>query len=308
MRMTSRTKIAVIVLNYNSAAHTLRCIESLRRHSTACADVAVVVVDNKSAAADRKQLETIPQGTATCVWSERNLGFAGGMMLGARTLQADYYFFLNNDCEFLNDVLAILTEFMDAHADAALCSASMFDADDQPRSSFGYFPSLALSLFSAGVLRRIRPRRYPSRRRRYHAPLEVPVVTGAALFVRGSVLWQLGGLDAGYFLYCEEEDFAWRVYQAGGSVYHVPQARIRHIGGASSSQPALQTALQREYYISLCRYLRTHHGAAYAFVYRVLVAAKLLRRALVGRAPFGLLGFVLRGAPQSRSLRYQQDP
>ena len=306
--MTVHAKIVVIVLNYNSAAYTLRCIESLRRHSRTADGVAVVVVDNNSTAVDRKQLQTIPQDTATCVWSERNLGFAGGMMLGARTLQADYYFFLNNDCEFLNDVLAILTEFMDAHADAALCGASMFDADDRPRSSFGYFPSLALACFGTGVLRRIRPRRYPSRRPRYHAPLQVPVVTGAALFVRGSVLWQLGGLDAGYFLYCEEEDFAWRVHQAGYGVYHVPQARIRHAGGASSGQAALQTALQREYYISLLRFLRTHHGTAYEYVYRVLAAAKILRRALMGRASFDLLGFVLRGAPVSRSLRYRQDP
>ncbi|HKS93286.1 MAG TPA: glycosyltransferase [Gammaproteobacteria bacterium] len=306
--MTARTKIGVIVLNYNSAACTLRCLESLRRHTGVSADVTVVVVDNNSAPGDRKQLATIPRSTATCVWSERNLGFAGGMMLGARSVQADYYFFLNNDCEFLDDVLSILTAFMDAHVDAALCSAGMFDADDQPRSSFGYFPSLALAFFGAGVLRLFQPQRYPRRRRLYRAPLAVPVVTGAALFVRGTVLWQLGGLDTGYFLYCEEEDFAWRAHAAGHKVYHVPQARIRHIGGASSQQPELQLALQREYYISLFRYLRRQHGAAYAFVFRLLTASKVLRRALFGRAPFGLLGFVLRGAPEDRSLRYRQNP
>lgn len=305
--MTAQTKIAVVVLNYNSAGYTLRCIESLRRHTAATADVTVVVVDNNSAPADREQLAAIPRGTVTCVWSECNLGFAGGMMLGARSVPADYYLFLNNDCEFLNDVLSILTAFMETHADAALCGASMFDADDQPRSSFGYFPSLALAFFGASVLRRFQPRRYPSRRQPYRTPLPVPVVTGAAMFVRATVLWQLGGLDAGYFLYCEEEDFAWRIHQAGRKVYHVPQARIRHIGGASSKQPELQLALQREYYISLFRYLRTLHGAAYAFVFRLLVAAKILRRVLAGRAPFGLLGFVLRGAAESRSLRYRQN-
>ncbi|MDE2069818.1 MAG: glycosyltransferase [Gammaproteobacteria bacterium] len=305
--MTARTKIGVIVLNYNSAGYTLRCIQSLRRYTSASADVTVVVVDNNSAPDDRKQMATIPQSTAACMWSERNLGFAGGMMLGARSVQADYYFFLNNDCELLNDVLSILTQFMEAHADAALCSASMFDADDQPRSSFGYFPSLALACFGAGVLRLFQPRRYPRRRRLYRTPVEVPVVTGAALFVRGTVLWQLGGLDTAYFLYCEEEDFAWRVHAAGHRVYHVPQARIRHIGGASSKRPELQLALQREYYISLFRYLRRHHGAAYSFVFRILVAAKILRRAVLGGKPFGLLGFVLRGAPEDRSLRYRQN-
>ncbi|MDE1887333.1 MAG: glycosyltransferase family 2 protein [Gammaproteobacteria bacterium] len=305
--MTAHTKIAVVVLNYNSAAFTLRCIESLRQHTTAPVAVNVVVVDNNSAPADKKLLTTIRPGTATLVWSERNLGFAGGMMLGARSVQAEYYFFLNNDCEFLNDVLSILTQFMEAHAEAALCSASMFDADDRPRSSFGYLPSLALMILGAAVLRLFQPRRYPRRHRLYRTPVEVPVVTGAAMFVRGSVLWQLSGLDTAYFLYCEEEDFAWRIRQAGRKVYHVPQARIRHVGGASSGQPELQAALQREYYISLFRFLRSQHGAVYAFALRLLVATKILRRALLGRMPFGLLGFVLRGAPENRSLRYRQN-
>lgn len=304
--MSQRAKIAVIVLNYNSAAYTLRCLQSLQRHTTAPARVAVVVVDNHSTPADRKQLATLPKDTVTWVWSESNLGFAGGMMLGANALEADYYFFLNNDCEFLNDVLAILSAFMDTHTHAAVCSAGMLDDQHQPRSSFGYFPSLGLSLFGSSVLRLFRPKSYPSRRRRYQTPLAVPVVTGAAMFVRGSVLRQLHGLDTGYFLYCEEEDFAQRVQRAGWKLYHVPEAKILHVGGASSKAPELQFALQREYYISLFRYLRLYHGPVYTFAFRVLVAVKLLKRVLLGRAAYSLVKFVWCGAPEYRSLRYQQ--
>lgn len=305
--MTVRAKIAVVVLNYNSASYTLRCLKSLQQYTADRAGIAFILVDNHSLAADRQLLESLPRDAVTCVWSERNLGFAGGMMLGAHALPADYYLFLNNDCEFLNDVLAILAGFMDTHPQVALCGARMLDAEGQPRSSFGYFPSLQLALFGSGVLRLFRPRRYPSRRKTYRQPVEVSVVTGAAMFVRASALQALGGLDTGYFLYCEEEDFAWRIRQAGWQAYHVPEAEIRHTGGASSKAPGLQTALQREYYISLFRYLRKHHGPTYAFAYRVLVAVKLLRRALLGRVPYRLLQFVLRGAPASESLRYRQD-
>lgn len=305
--MTVRAKIAVVVLNYNSAAYTLRCLQSLQRCTVDRAGVAIVLVDNHSLAADRQLLEGLPGDAVTCVWSERNLGFAGGMMLGASAVQAEYYFFLNNDCEFLNDVLALLAEFMDTHPQAALCGARMFDAKGRPRSSFGYFPSLPLALFGSSVLRLFHPRRYPGRRKSYRQPVEVSVVTGAAMFVRATVLQALGGLDTGYFLYCEEEDFAWRIRQAGWQAYHVPEAEIRHTGGASSKAPGLQTALQREYYISLFRYLRKHHGPAYAFAMRVLVAAKLLRRAFFGRVPYRLLRFVLRGGPSSESMRYRQE-
>ena len=300
-------KIAVIVLNYNSAEHTLRCVESLWKHTASTDNMRVIVVDNNSASADRKKLSLFPPHKVTFVQSERNLGFAGGMMLGARATDADYYLFLNNDCELLNDALSILARFMDAHGDAAICSASMFDASGRPRSSFGYFPSLWLALLGSGLLRLLQPRRYPSRHRRYQTPLEVQVVTGAAMFVRGTALRQLHGLDTGYFLYCEEEDFAWRAHEAGWKAFHVPEARIRHIGGGSSTEAALQPVLQREYYISLFRYLRLHHGSAYVFLFRVLAVAKILRRALFRKAPFNLVRFVFSGPPEHNSLRYRQN-
>ena len=302
-----RPKIAVIVLNYNSAEHTLRCTESLWAHTADSATMRVIIVDNNSTPADRQKLDSIPANRATLMQSERNLGFAGGMMLGAQAVEADYYFFLNNDCELLNDVLSILARFMDTHEDAALCSASMFDASDRPRSSFGYFPSLWLALFGSGLLHLFRPRSYPGRHRLYRTPLEVEVVTGAAMFIRATALRQLHGLDTGYFLYCEEEDFAWRAHEAGWKAYHVPEAKIRHIGGGSSTEVRLRTALQQEYYISLFRYLRLHHGAVYAFLFRVLTVAKILRRALFGKAPYSLVRFILHGAPENQSLRYRQN-
>lgn len=127
------------------------------------------------------------------------------------------------------------------------------------------------------------------------------------MFVRGTVLNTLNGLDTGYFLYCEEEDFALRIRQAGWKTYCVPSARIMHVGGASSSSTELRPAMQREFYISFFRYLRLHHGALYAFAFRAVLALKILRRALTGKVEFGLVGFVLQGAPKKASLRYRQS-
>ena len=299
--------IAVVILNYNSAEYTLRCVESIHRHTADLSRVSLIVVDNDSSPADRQRLAPLADHNLRIIQSDRNLGFSGGMMLGAHNTVADYYFFLNNDCEFLNDVVSILCGFMEDHARAALCSGSMSNADGRPRSSFNYFPSLALTLLGSGVLRFLRPHRYPERRRLPDRPLPVDVVTGAAMFVRGTVLKALNGLDTGYFLYCEEEDFALRVKQAGWQTYCVPQARIMHVGGASSSNTELRPAMQREFYISFFRYLRLHHGALYGLAFRAVLALKTLRRALAGKAEFGLVCFVLQGAPGKASLRYRQS-
>ena len=301
--MATPAKTAVVILNYNSAPHTLRCLAALKAQSREMPDV--VVVDNASAAADREKLAPLARQGVRLVQSGKNLGFSGGMMLGAAQVQADYCLLLNNDCEFQNDVLAALTAFMDAHPDAALCGTAMVDESGKPRSSFNYFPSLAHALFGYGLSRLLHPARYPDRRALHTEPLQVPVVSGAAMFLRMSAFRELGGLDTGYFLYCEEEDYALRVHRAGWQTWLVPGARMMHVGGASSQGAQLKPRLQQEFYISFCRYLRLHYGPLYGLAYRLVLAAKLLKRALTGRAPFGLIGFVLRGAPEAASLRHQ---
>lgn len=302
--MAQQAKIAVVILNYNSADHTLRCLEALRSHSTSLPEL--VVVDNASAPEDQAKLEPLARQGVKLVLSPRNLGFSGGMMLGySHVRDADYCLLLNNDCEFQNDVLAALRDFMESHPDAALCGTTMRDESGKPRSSFNYFPSLWHSLFGYGLSKLLNPERYPDRRREHSAPIRVDVVSGAAMFMRCSVLRELGGLDTGYFLYCEEEDYALRVHRAGLQTWLVPQARIMHVGGASSGGATLKPRLQQEFYISFCRYLRLHYGPVYGLAFRSVTALKLLKRALTGRVPFSLAGFVLKGAPESASLRHQ---
>lgn len=301
--MTQQAKTAVVILNYNSADHTLRCLAALRAQSRVLPDI--VVVDNASAPADREKLSPLAASGVHLIHSKKNLGFSGGMMLGARHTDADYVLLLNSDCEFQNDVLGSLQDFMQAHPDVALCGAAMQDESGKPRSSFNYFPSLVHSLFGYGLSRLFNPRRYPDRRAQHSEPLPVDVVSGAAMFMRCTVLKELGGLDTGYFLYCEEEDYALRVRRAGLQTWLVPAARIMHVGGASSQGAELKPRLQQEFYISFCRYLRLHYGPAYGLAFRLVTALKLLKRALTGRVPFGLVGFVLRGAPESASLRHQ---
>ena len=68
------------------------------------------------------------------------------------------------------------------------------------------------------------------------APFPVDWVLGAALMVRGDVVAAIGGLDDGYFMYCEELDWCLRMRQAGHEILAAPAARIVHHEGQSSRQ------------------------------------------------------------------------
>ena len=53
--------------------------------------------------------------------------------------------------------------------------------------------------------------------------------------IRRETLDRVGPLDEGYFMYCEEIDWCMRAKRAGWGIYCVPQARIVHLAGQSTS-------------------------------------------------------------------------
>ncbi len=298
-----RVAVAVSVLNYNSADATRHCVASILNATDPNLDFRVVVVDNGSAPAEN--LATHAWGDPRVAFhpSRINLGFAGGHQFAIQFIRARYYFFFNNDGYLCNDAIRALHDFMEAHPECALATGQCFDANGQARASFNYEPSLARAVFGPRLLRWIHPEGYPLRHVVYSRPIEVPMVTGSALFVRAEPFEELGGLDTRYFLYCEEEDLARSLKLRGGRIYFVPDAHFCHVGGGSSLQ---SPALRREFYLSFHYYLRKHHNRFYVIAFRFVLLGKLLVRVLRGRDPWNLFWFVARGAPERESLRFRQ--
>ena len=73
------------------------------------------------------------------------------------------------------------------------------------------------------------------------APFAVDFVLGAAMLVRGAAIVQVGALDDGYWMYCEEMDWCRRFWRGGWSVYVLPAVQIIHHEAQSSRQHRWQT-------------------------------------------------------------------
>ncbi|EQD76160.1 glycosyl transferase family 2 [mine drainage metagenome] len=300
---THRFAVAVTILNYNSAGMTRHCVASILKETDPRLDLRVVVVDNASAPEENLANHAWGDPRVEFHPSRINLGFAGGHQFALQFVRARYYFLFNNDGYLCNDAIRILYDFMEGHPGAVLATGQCLDANGQVRASFNYEPSLARAVLGSGLLRRMHPENYPHRLIAYSHPIEVPMVTGSALFVRAEPFEALGGLDTHFFLYCEEEDLARSLRQRGGHVFFVPEARFRHIGeGASSGHPGLR----QEFYISFLYYLRKHHSRPYVLAFRLFLLVKLLVQAFRGREPWTLFWFVACGAPERRSLRFSQ--
>ncbi len=297
--------VSIILVNYNSSDFTLPCIQSIR-DKTRAVDYEIIVVDNNSIPTEQAKLQHVEQDSQIkFVRSEVNLGFAGGNMLGVQLAQSDtdYYFLLNNDTLLLNDVCGELSQYMESYQEVGVCTPQTFKADGSFEPSFIYFPTLAVNVFGHGLMRMLQPSAYPSYKKRYDQPVFVPVVTGCAMFARGSIFRELNGLDTTYFLYCEEEDFCQRVRRAGYKASLVPSATFVHYAGGSGEQ---SLPIRKEFYISLFHYYRTYHNWFERGLLTLFYALKNARKTVRNRDFSRVALFILRGAPMGESLRHKQ--
>jgi len=299
-------KVSVVIINYNSSEYTIECLKSIYNFTAVGFSFEIVIIDNNSRYADFEKLKD-----AISVYkfikllrSDVNLGFSGGNMLGVQNANAEYIYFLNNDCELLNDNLGILYNFMQTNPDAGVCTGQMFRSDLSFHHSFDYFPGLKLKIFGSSLLRIFSPTNYPSIKARYDEPLQVPTVTGSAMFVDFTAFSKIGGFDTNFFLYCEEEDICYRFRKSGYTAYLVPDARFVHHFGKSTQRNFL---FERENYISLLYLLRKHYSYPEYFLLKAIYFFKIVKKFYRSREYSKLAFFILKGAPMSFSMRYNQE-
>jgi len=302
----TQSRVSVSIINYNCAQYTAACIQSILE-KTGDTNYEILVVDNDSGEEDLSELKSkLPDlPNLKLIESNQNLGFAGGHMLAFEQCGSDYFFVLNSDCLLMNDTIGILIDHMDHNPEVGLVTGQMHNWEGELQNSFGYLPSLAKSLLGTGLARVFQPREFP-KKLHYEHPVDVPYVTGSAMFFRTSALKEIGGLDTGFFLYCEEEDVAIRLKKAGHSIQVVPTAHFKHYhGGSTNEREDMEKKLVflREYYISFFRLLGKHYSILSQCLFMIIHFFKNLKKVFKHKNYFNIALTILNQNRVKHSIR-----
>jgi N-acetylglucosaminyl-diphospho-decaprenol L-rhamnosyltransferase len=268
-------------VTYDSSAHILRCLASLRE-----AGLAVRVVDNASTDGTAALVARHHPG----VWlreNDVNVGFAAAVNQALAGLRTDIVLLVNPDCVLAPGAVQVLLRTLRNDPEAGIVGPRLVGPDAEPRISAHPFESWRTVLASrfGGSLLPVSVRRLFSGRHRravYDAcrtgdpgpPLAVDWLSGACLAIRAGLLATLGGLDAGYFLYYEDEELCLSAWRCGAKVLYQPAAQAMHVGGASSQDPC---HIWPHLYRSMLRFFGRHRPQSYQIVRTAIVV-----RALVG--------------------------
>jgi GT2 family glycosyltransferase len=294
--------IAIVIVTYKCAALTLESLKSVdAERSSAGIRIRVIVVDNASE--DAKELAAAIElnnwsSWVTLVTAPRNGGFAYGNNLGIQRAYATgtpaYVYLLNPDAQVRSGAIASLARFLESHPEVGIAGSSFetLDGSDWP---FAFrFPGLMSELLQGieiGALMRLFDRWVVARpMSRVAQPTDW--ICGASMMIRPSVLACIGGMDENYFLYFEETDFCYRAKQAGFPTWYVPDSRVMHIMGQTTTVTAISAGPRRlpDYWFeSRRRYFAVTYGIGKAIAIDVvsLVAnsAGLIKRIALRRHP-----------------------
>lgn len=270
MNKDDHTDVWVAVLHYQGAENTASCLRSLQK--LRCQNFNILITDNSSPDKSGKELAlAFPE----CHYQELsdNLGFAGGANASINyciAKGAAWVWLLNNDTAAEPDSLDLLLEAGKADERAGVLGAAVYTPtpDGYARSGTGQFDFIRAKTLERGVIDE------------NQKSIACQWLSGCNLLFRTAAFKEMNGFDEDFFLYFEDADLCWRLNQAQWKCLFVPQARIQHIGTASTQG---KLAIWRSYYYTRNRllfFLRVRRGLA-AVPVVISIATHLLRHLVV---------------------------
>ena len=269
----SAPSVLTIILNYKTAAMTLRSAEAAR---IAMQDLPgeIVIVDNDS---QDGSFETLRDHVASEGWdhvhvlqSGHNGGYGAGNNVGIRAglsdgRKPDYVYILNSDAFPEPDAIRVLYDYLQTHEDVGFAGSYIYGEDGVKHTTTFRFPSLYSEFEGAihfgPVSRLLRKHRVSIEN--LDETARVDWFAGASVMMRQSVLDQIGLFDETFFLYFEETDLCRRAEKANFSKVYVRESAVMHLGSVSTGMKTWQR-VPDYWFKSRFYYFRKNHGLPYA--------------------------------------------
>lgn len=280
----SRHDIGIVIVNYNVRHFLVQCLQSIRQSKTNNLNIEVWVVDNASVDGSVSLIQQeFPD--INLIANKDNKGFSMANNQAMRLLDAKYVLLLNPDTVLEEDTLQLSYDFMQLHQDCGALGVRMIDGTGKflPESK-RKVPDLWSSFCKLTYLSDLFPQsRVFSGYNLGYLPEdevnEIEVLCGAYMFMRSSVLKEVGLLDEAFFMYGEDIDLSYRIIKAGYKIFYYPKTSIIHYKGESTKKGSLNYV--RTFYGAMHIYVNKHFGTGNAKVFATIINLAISLRAII---------------------------
>jgi GT2 family glycosyltransferase len=226
--VSSYPAVHAIVLNFNRAAETAACVETLLKSDYP--NLRIWVLDYGDPFEAYRQ--RYPQ--VQILRLSENLGYAGNNNIGIRAaLQAgaEWIFLLNEDTTLAPDCVSELMKAAQSADKIGMLGPLVYHAaEPQIIQTAGGMLGKGWSSIHLG-------QNQPDQGQ-FQQVQEVRWLTGCGILVSARLIAQVGLLDERFFLYWEETEWCLRAAEAGWRILNVPGAHLWHKGVSRDYQPS----------------------------------------------------------------------
>ena len=224
-------KAAIAILNWNGLELLEKYLPSVVKNSQV-SRVSIYVIDNGSTDDSVSFINShFPEVKIICL--NKNYGFADGYNKGLMQIEAEYFVLLNSDVEVTDGWISPLISILDTSSDIGACQPKIKsyvnkDQFEYAGAAGGYIDKYGFP-FCRGRLFNI----FETDNGQYEKTENIFWASGACLFIRSKIYFEIGGLDAEFFAHMEEIDLCWRMLSRGYRVLYQPSSVVYHLGGAT---------------------------------------------------------------------------
>ncbi|WP_446050337.1 glycosyltransferase family 2 protein [Zobellia laminariae] len=224
-------RIAVVILNWNGEVLLERYLPSVVQHS---GDAEIYVVDNASTDNSVAFIKT-NYPSVKIVQNSENGGFTKGYNDGLKSIDADIYCLLNSDIEVTEGWLPPILKVFSENKEVAIVQPKIMDLMrpdyfEYAGAGGGFIDQLGYPFCRGRIFQDLE-----KDNGQYDDVTEIFWATGACMFIKKEVYWELNGFDEHYFAHQEEVDLCWRAKNNGHKVFYVGTSKVYHLGGSTLS-------------------------------------------------------------------------
>lgn len=223
-------KLAIVILNWNGQHYLEKFLPALLQNIPEYAEV--IIADNNSTDNSISFLES-NYPPLRIIQNGINGGFSKGYNDAFKQINTPYYCLLNSDIEVTPNWVEPIIELMEANENIAVVQPKILSFYEKEKfeyagASGGFVDKLGYPFCRGRIFETLE-----DDKGQHDTPIEIFWATGAAMFVKSDIYYQLGGLDEDFFAHMEEIDFCWRVKNAGGKIMVNPKSTVYHVGGGT---------------------------------------------------------------------------
>ena len=243
-----KVELSIIIVNWNGGELLRRTVESIVT-SPPSIEYEVVVVDNASTDDSVAMLRTselvrelTDSGRLRIIENSENRGFGPANNQAFALSDAPLLLLLNPDTEVTGDSINCLIATVQSDSRIAAAGPRLLNTDGSLQISAWRNPPAAWEiLLSQLKLYLLLPRRFRGElllggHWDHNRERSVPMLSGAAILVRRTVIEAVGGFDERFHMYGEDNEWCLRIVRAGWKLIFQPNAVILHHGARSSLQ------------------------------------------------------------------------